>query len=63
MSKRKLARHDAGPLLKDLTEVTVVLPDRHEIESSVVDISAQGLKISIPSSSISFSMPRHNETQ
>jgi len=62
MAKRKLARHDAVLLLKDLTVVSVILPDKTEIESSVVDISSQGLKVSIPSSSFSFSIPRHDET-
>jgi hypothetical protein len=62
MKHRQDFRHDAGLLAKDLTRVMLVLPGKHELESKLVDICSQGLKVSIPPSSVPLSIPGKDET-
>ena len=61
MDKRKVQRHDAGLLLEDLTKVLLILPGKQEIQSSLEDISSQGLRVSIPPSAVAISVPQGNE--
>ena len=62
MDNRNVARYSFELLLEDLTKVLLVLPDKHEIESCIVDISSQGLRVSVPPSVVSWSLPQNNET-
>lgn len=62
MENRSVVRHDAAFLQESLTRVTVVLPNNHEIESSIIDISSQGVRVLIPPSTLSVSIPVNNET-
>ncbi|MDD2733160.1 MAG: PilZ domain-containing protein [Desulfuromonadaceae bacterium] len=61
MERRVYQRYDAGLLLDDLTEVVVIFPDKQEVAATVVDISSQGMRVSIPSSKASFSIPQKIE--
>ncbi len=61
MDKRHAARRDVVSLQEALTRALLILPDNHEIESCVIDISSQGLKVSILPSAVSLSIPRKNE--
>lgn|GEM_PF-2082055 len=40
----------------------LIFSDKYEIESSVVDFSSHGLRVSIPPSSVFLSIPQKNET-
>jgi hypothetical protein len=62
MKKRRFVRLEAELLPKDLMKISLVLPDKLEIESCVVDISPQGLRVSISPSVIPLSVPQINET-
>lgn len=62
MERRIFHRYGSELLLESLTSVLLVLPDKQVVESCIVDISAQGLKVSIPPSSGTLSVPRKNET-
>lgn len=62
MEKRSVKRHEAGNLHQDLNSVQLVLQGRDEIDASVVDISPQGFKVSIPPSDVPFSIPQVDET-
>lgn len=62
MDNRKVGRYGVQLLLENLTKVLLVLSDKQEIESSIVDISSQGLRVSVPPSDASMSLPQKNET-
>jgi hypothetical protein len=62
VDNRNVARYGVALLLENLTKVLLVFPDKHEIESCIVDISSQGLRVSVPPSDVSFSLPQKNET-
>jgi hypothetical protein len=61
VEKRVSQRYDAGLLLDDLTEVVVIFPDKQEVAATVVDLSSQGMRVSIPFSRASFSIPQKIE--
>ena len=62
MERRAAVRFDAKLFLEDVSKVMLIFPDRHEIEASVVDISSQGLRVSITPSCESLSIPQKDET-
>ena len=61
MEKRVDLRHDVGLLQDELTNVVIVFQDKHETEAGVVDISPQGLKVSIHPSGVPLTTPQQNE--
>lgn len=61
MDERRFVRINAELLPEDLIDITLVFPDKLQIESSIVDISPQGLRVSIPPSDISLSIPQKND--
>ena len=62
MDNRNAVRYSVQLLRENLTKVLLVFPDKHEIESCIVDISSQGLRVSVPLSDVSLSLPQNNET-
>lgn len=62
MENRRFVRLEAELLPKDLIKILLVFPDKLEIESCIVDISSQGLRVSISPSVIRLSIPQKNET-
>jgi hypothetical protein len=62
MENRFSIRYNLDQLPETISTVLLVLPDKSEIESQVVDISSQGLKLSIPPTPFSLAIPRKAET-
>jgi hypothetical protein len=62
MENRYSIRHSLDQLPKITSTVLLVLPDKLEIESQLVDISCQGLKLSIPPTPFPLAIPRKAET-
>ena len=62
MEKRLLTRYSLDQFPKIITTALLVLPDKQEIESQLVDISSQGLKLSIPPTPFPLAIPRKAET-
>jgi len=62
MGNRFSIRYSAEQLPETILTVLLVLPDKFEIESQVVDISSQGLKLSIPPMPFPLAIPRKAET-
>lgn len=61
MERRLTTRYNPEQLPGIMSTVLLVLPDGFGIESQLVDISSQGLKLSIPPMSIPLSIPRKAE--
>lgn len=61
MNQRRFVRINAELLPEDLIAIKLVFPDNLEIESSVVDISPQGLRVAIPPSDVPLSIPQKND--
>lgn len=62
MEIRLFNRHSLDQLPGIARTVLLVLPDKLEIESQLVDISSQGLKLSIPPTPFPLTIPRKAET-
>jgi hypothetical protein len=62
MENRLVPRHSSGQLPDSLSTVLLVLPDGLEIASQLVDISRQGMKLSIPPTLVPLTIPRKTET-
>jgi hypothetical protein len=62
MENRLFIRYSIDQFPETISTVLLVLPDKVEIESHVVDISVQGLKLSIPPTPFPLSIPRKAET-
>jgi|GEM_PF-1121994 len=62
METRLAIRHTSEQLPDAMSRVLLVLPDRFEVESHLVDISSLGLKISIPPTPLPLAIPRKAET-
>jgi hypothetical protein len=62
METRLLTRYSPEQVPKIIPTVLLVLPDKQEIESQLVDISSQGLKLSIPPTPFPLAIPRKAET-
>ena len=62
MERRLSTRYSSDQLPEAISTVLLVLPDKLEIESQLVDISAQGLKLSIPPTPYHLAIPRKAET-
>ena len=62
MERRLSARYSLDQLPGTNPTVLLVLPDKLEIESQLVDISAQGMKLSIPPTPYPLAIPRKAET-
>ncbi|WP_168205839.1 PilZ domain-containing protein [Geobacter sp. FeAm09] len=62
MESRLVPRHSSDLLPDSLSTVLLVLPDRFEIETQLVDISSQGMKLSIPPTAVPLAIPRKAET-
>jgi hypothetical protein len=61
MEKRVDQRRDTSLLQQDFTRVSLVFPDKHEAEGSVVDIGPQGLKVSVKASDAPAIAPQQND--
>jgi hypothetical protein len=62
MENRLLTRYSLDQLPKIIPTVLLVLPDKLEVESQLVDISSQGMKLSIPPTPFPLAIPRKAET-
>ena len=62
MERRLSTRYNSDQLPETISTVLLVLPDRLESESQLVDISVQGLKLSIPPTPYPLAIPRKAET-
>ncbi len=62
MENRFFTRHSLDQIPGTITTVLLVLPGKLEIESQLVDISSQGLKLSIPPTPFPLPIPRNTET-
>ena len=62
MENRFSTRYSRDQLPETIFTVLLVLPDKLQIESQLVDISGQGLKLSIPPTPHPLSIPRKAET-
>ncbi len=62
MERRLAKRYDAKLLQKDLAKVMLIFQNKYEVESSVVDISTQGLRLSIPPSTGLLTIPQDIKT-
>jgi hypothetical protein len=62
MENRIFTRHILDQLPWTISTVLLILPDKLEIESQLVDISSQGLKLSIPPTPLPLAIPRKSET-
>lgn len=63
MENRFVARHSLDQLPETIiSAVLLVLPNKQEIEARLVDISSQGLKLSIPPTPVPLAIPRKVET-
>ncbi|GFE62422.1 PilZ domain-containing protein [Geobacter sp. AOG2] len=62
MENRFVTRHNTEQLSDAMFAVLVILPDKSEVESRLVDISSQGLKLSIPPQPVPLAIPRKAET-
>jgi len=62
MENRFATRYNSEQLSEAMPTVLLVLPDRFEVESELVDISSQGLKLSISPQPVPLAIPRKAET-
>jgi hypothetical protein len=62
MENRLLNRYSLDEFPKIIPTVLLILPDKQEIESQLVDINSHGLKLSIPPTPLPLSIPRKAET-
>jgi hypothetical protein len=62
MENRSSTRYILDQLPWIISTVLLILPDKLEIESQLVDISSQGLKLSIPPTPLPLAIPRKSET-
>jgi hypothetical protein len=62
MENRFVTRHNSEQLPDAMSTVLLVLPDRFEVESRLVDVSSQGLQLSIPPHPVPLAIPRKAET-
>ncbi|KAB0665008.1 hypothetical protein F6V25_10275 [Oryzomonas japonica] len=62
METRLVPRHRSDQLPDSLSTVLLVLPDRFEITSQLMDISCQGMKLAIPPTPVPLTIPRKTET-
>lgn len=62
MKSREAKRFDGNLLLEDLTNVLLVFQDKQQFGAKVVDISSQGIRVSIPPTDITLHVPQNNET-